>query len=308
VSVPSERLDFVVAGERPDGRPPLDETRVPSRWGVVMRRFLGRRLALAGLLVLALLFVFAFVGPYLTRWSYTDKDYAAFLSGPSADHWFGTTQTGGDVYALTVRGMQKSLIIGLLVALFSTGLAAVVGAFAGYFGASVDRSLMWIVELLLVLPSFLLVAILSPLFRGRTWLLFVVLLAAFSWMVTARIVRGMTISLREREYVLAARYMGLSGPRIIFRHILPNISSLLIIDATINVSGAIIAETGLSYFGFGVQPPDVSLGTLIADGTPSAVTFPWLFGFAAGLLVLIVLSVNLVGDGLRDALDPTSGA
>jgi len=257
VSVPSERLDFVVAGERPDGRPPLDETRVPSRWGVVMRRFLGRRLALAGLLVLALLFVFAFVGPYLTRWSYTDKDYAAFLSGPSADHWFGTTQTGGDVYALTVRGMQKSLIIGLLVALFSTGLAAVVGAFAGYFGASVDRSLMWIVELLLVLPSFLLVAILSPLFRGRTWLLFVVLLAAFSWMVTARIVRGMTISLREREYVLAARYMGLSGPRIIFRHILPNISSLLIIDATINVSGAIIAETGLSYFGFGVQPPDV---------------------------------------------------
>ena len=308
MSVPSERLDFVVAGERPDGRPPLDETRVPSRWGVVMRRFLGRRLALAGLLVLALLFVFAFVGPYLTRWSYTDKDYAAFLSGPSVDHWFGTTQTGGDVYALTVRGMQKSLIIGLLVALFSTGLAAVVGAFAGYFGASVDRSLMWIVELLLVLPSFLLVAILSPLFRGRTWLLFVVLLAAFSWMVTARIVRGMTISLREREYVLAARYMGLSGPRIIFRHILPNISSLLIIDATINVSGAIIAETGLSYFGFGVQPPDVSLGTLIADGTPSAVTFPWLFGFAAGLLVLIVLSVNLVGDGLRDALDPTSGA
>jgi peptide/nickel transport system permease protein len=307
VSVPGERLPFGAAREGGEDRPPLDETRVPSRWGVVMRRFLGHRLALAGLVVLALLFVFAFIGPYLTRWSYTDKDYAAFLSGPSADHWFGTTQTGGDVYALTVRGMQKSLIIGLLVALFSTGLAAVVGAFAGYFGAWVDRSLMWMVELLLVLPGFLVVAILSPLFRGRTWLLFVVLLAAFSWMVTARIVRGMTISLREREYVLAARYMGLSGPRIIFRHILPNISSLLIIDATINVSGAIIAETGLSYFGFGVQPPDVSLGTLIADGTPAAVTFPWLFGFAAGLLVLIVLSVNLVGDGLRDALDPSSG-
>jgi peptide/nickel transport system permease protein len=273
-----------------------------------MRRFLGRRLALAGLVVLVLLFVLAFAGPHLTRWSYTDKDYAAFLSGPSTDHWFGTTQTGGDVYALTLRGMQKSLIIGLLVALFSTGLAAIVGAFAGYFGAWVDRTLMWVVELLLVLPAFLIVAILSPFFRGRTWLLFVVLLAAFGWMVTARIVRGMTISLREREYVLAARYMGLSGPRIVFRHILPNISSLLIIDATINVSAAIIGETGLSYFGFGVQAPDVSLGTLIADGTPAATTFPWLFGFAAGLLVLIVLSVNLVGDGLRDALDPTSGA
>jgi peptide/nickel transport system permease protein len=187
-------------------------------------------------------------------------------------------------------------------------MAALVGSFAGYMGGWIDRSLMWFVDLLLVLPSFLIIAILSPTFRGKTWLVFVVLLAAFLWMVTARIVRGMTISLREREYVLAARYMGVPAPVIIFRHILPNISSLLIIDATINVSAAIISETGLSYFGFGVQPPDVSLGTLIADGTDSAVTYPWLFSFAAGLLVLIVLAVNLVGDGLRDALDPTSGS
>jgi peptide/nickel transport system permease protein len=166
---------------------------------------------------------------------------------------------------------------------------------------------MWFVDLLLVLPSFLIIAILSPTFRGKTWLVFVVLLAAFLWTVTARIVRGMTISLANREYVLAARYMGVPAHRIIFRHILPNISSLLIVDATINVSAAIISETSLSFFGFGVQPPDVSLGTLIADGTPSAVTYPWLFGFAGGILVAIVLAVNLVGDGLRDALDPTSG-
>src|SRR4029077_2370462 len=116
----------------------------------------------------------------------------------------------------------------------------------------------------------------------KTWLVFVVLLAAFLWMVTARIVRGMTISLREREYVLAARYMGVPAHRIIFRHILPNISSLLIVDATINVSAAVISETGLSYFGFGVQPPDVSLGTLIADGTSAATTYPWLFRLGAG--------------------------
>ena len=126
---------------------------------------------------------------------------------------------------------------------------------------------MWIVDLLLVIPSFLIVAILSPTFRGKTWLILVLLLAAFLWMITARIVRGMTISLREREYVLAARYMGVRDRTIITRHILPNVASLLIVDATINVSAAIIAETGLSYFGFGVQPPDVSLGTLIADGT-----------------------------------------
>lgn len=308
MSVPSDQLAALLPGDQPirEG-PPLDETRVPSRWRVVFRRLVAKRLALLGLVLLVALFALAFLGPFLTKWSYTDHDFDAFLQGPSGEHWFGTTQTGADVYALTLRGMQKSLIIGLLVALFSTGLAALVGAFAGYLGGWVDRVLMWFVDLLLVLPSFLIVAILSPTFRGKTWLVFVVLLAAFLWMVTARIVRGMTISLREREYVLAARYMGVPARVIVFRHILPNISSLLIIDATINVSAAIISETGLSYFGFGVQPPDVSLGTLIADGTNSAVTYPWLFGFAAGLLVLIVLAVNLVGDGLRDALDPTSG-
>jgi glutathione transport system permease protein len=306
MAVPSDSLTQVAPQTEGD-QPPLDETRIASRWGILFTRFRRRRLAMFGLGVLVFLFLLAFVGPHLSQWEYTDHDFDAFLQGPSVDHWFGTTQTGGDVYALTLRGMQKSLIIGILVALFSTGLAALVGSFAGYFGGWVDRALMWFVDLLLVLPAFLIIAILSPTFRGKTWLVFVILLAAFLWMVTARIVRGMTISLREREYVLAARYMGVPSHRIIFRHILPNISSLLIVDATINVSAAVISETGLSYFGFGVQPPDVSLGTLIADGTPAAVTYPWLFGFAAGLLVAIVLAVNLVGDGLRDALDPTSG-
>jgi glutathione transport system permease protein len=308
MSVPSDQLVTILPGQKPDGEEPApDETHIDSRWRLVFRRFRRRRLAMAGLVVLVFLFLLAFVGPYLSKWSYTDHDFNAFLEGPSLDHWFGTTQTGGDVYALTLRGMQKSLVIGLLVALISTGIAALVGSFAGYMGGWIDRALMWFVDLMLVLPSFLIIAILSPTFRGKTWLVFVVLLAAFLWLVTARIVRGMTISLREREYVLAARYMGVPARKIIFRHILPNISSLLIVDATINVSAAVISETGLSYFGFGVQPPDVSLGTLIADGTQSATTYPWLFGFAAGILVALVLAVNLVGDGLRDALDPTSG-
>ena len=307
MSVPSDAIAVLLPADDDPGKAPLDETRVPGRWSIVWRRFLTHRLAVMGLGVLVFLFVLAFLGPYIGQWDYTDRDFNSFLQPPSAEHWFGTTQTGGDVYALVLRGMQKSLIIGLLVALVSTSVAAIVGSFAGYFSGGTERVLMWIVDLLLVLPSFLIVAILSPTFRGDTWLVFVVLLAAFLWMVTARIVRGMTISLREREYVLAARYMGVPPRRIIFRHILPNMSSLLIIDATINVSAAIIAETGLSYFGFGVQPPDVSLGTIIADGTTSAVTYPWLFGFAGGLLVIIVLAVNLVGDGLRDALDPSSG-
>ena len=279
-----------------------------SRGRLVLRRFRNERLAVAGLLVLVLLFIAAFIGPLLLRWSYTDRDFNTFLQGPSSSHWFGTTQTGADVLALTLRGMQKSLIIGLLAAVIATGIAAVVGAFAGYFGGWVERSLMWFVDLMLVLPSFLIIAILSPSFRGRTWLIFVALLAGFLWMVTARIVRGMTIALRDREFVQAARFMGVSAPRIIFRHILPSMSSLLIIDATLNVSAAITGESALSYFGFGVQPPDVSLGTIIADGTSAAVSYPWLFAFPAGALVLIVMAVNVIGDGLRDAFDPTSRA
>ncbi|MEA2670173.1 MAG: glutathione transport system permease protein [Chloroflexota bacterium] len=279
-----------------------------GRGRLVLRRFLRRRLAVGGLVVLALLFLLAFAGPSISRWDYRSHDFDAFLQPPSWSHWFGTSQIGEDVYAQTLRGLQKSLIIGLLTALFSTGIAAVVGSCAGYFGGWADRVLMWFVDLLLVLPGFLIIAILSPTFRGRTWLLFVLLLAGFSWMITARVVRGLSLSLREREFVQAARFMGVPPAVIIARHLLPNMSSLLIIDATINVGGAILAETGLSYFGFGVQPPDVSLGTLIADGTRSALTFPWLFLFAGGLLILTVLAVSVVGDGLRDAFDPNAAS
>jgi peptide/nickel transport system permease protein len=294
---------LIAAAEEAAAAQPADFQGV-TRGRLVLRRFLRRKIAVVGLLLLALLFVLAFAGPRISPWSYTDKDFSAFLQPPSAEHWFGTTQIGQDVFAQTMRGLQKSLVIGLIAAVFTTGLSAVVGAFAGYFGGWVDRVLMWLVDLLLVLPSFLIIAILSPTFRGKTWLLFVVLLAAFSWMITARVVRGLALSLREREFVQAARFMGVPGPMILFRHLLPNMGSLLVIDATINVALAIIAEAGLSYFGFGIQPPDVSLGTLIGAGTESALTFPWMFLFSGGLLILTVLAVSFVGDGLRDALDP----
>lgn len=277
-----------------------------SRGRLVLRRFLRHRLSVLGLACILLLYALAFLGPLLTPWGYAEQDPTAYLTPPSGQHWFGTTQIGEDVFAQTLRGLQKSLTIGLLVGVFSTAIAAAVGTAAGYFGGWVDRGLMWVVDLLLVIPNFLIIAILSPAFRGKTWLILVVLLAAFSWMITARIVRGLTLSLREREFVLAARFMGVPAWRIIARHIAPNMASLLIIDSTITVGTAILTETGLSFFGFGVQPPDVSLGTLIASGTNSALTFPWLFMFSGGLLALTVLSVNFVGDGLRDALDPTS--
>ncbi|GAA1969450.1 ABC transporter permease [Catenulispora subtropica] len=297
--------DFVVAEE--DTAIPPAEPVALSRGRIVLRRFRRRRLAVAGLVILLFMFALAFIGPHLNSWGYKDKDYENFLTGPSATHWFGTTQIGSDVYAQTLRGLQKSLVIGLLAAVLSTGVAGVVGATAGYFGGWADRVLMWCVDLLLVLPSFLILAITSPLFHGRTWLLFVILLAAFNWMVTARMVRGLARSLREREFVTAAEVMGVHPLRIITRHLLPNMASLLIIDATLNVGGTIIAETSLSYFGFGVQPPDVSLGTIIADGTDSAMSFPWLFYPAGLMLILTVMAVAFIGDGLRDAMDDAAG-
>ncbi|SEN50855.1 ABC transporter permease [Actinacidiphila rubida] len=278
----------------------------PGRTRVVLRRFAAHRTALAGLAVVVLLFVLAFAGPHLTHWSYSDVDYTALRSAPSARHWWGTNRIGQDVFAQTVRGLQKSLVIGLLVGVLATGAAAAVGACAGYFGGWTDRLLTFTTDLLLIFPGFLVISVVSPRLKGGGWLVFAFLLAFFAWMVTARVVRSMTISLREREFVRAARYMGVGPVRIIVRHILPNVASFLIIDATIAVGTAVMSETALSYFGFGVQPPDVSLGTLIADGTTAAVTYPWMFFFAAGLLVVFVLAVNLIGDGLRDALDPTS--
>jgi peptide/nickel transport system permease protein len=279
-----------------------------SRGRLVLRRFLRQRLALVGLAMVVLLCSAAYLSPFAAPWRYDELDTRAFLAPPSASHWFGTTQTGFDMFALTMRGLQKSLVIGLLGAVMATALAAVVGAFAGYFGGALNAVLLTLVDLLLVLPSFLIIAILSPAFRGETWLVFVFLLAVFQWMITARIVRGTTLSLKEREFVQAARLMGVPGWRIIFRHILPNMASLLIIDATINVSSLILAEVGLSFFGFGVQPPDVSLGTLIGNYAGAALTYAWEFYFPVGFLVLLVLAINLVGDGLRDALDPTAGA
>lgn len=277
-----------------------------SRGQLIRRRFFRNKTAVFGLGVIAFMFVFAFGGPYISQWSYSENDFSSLLKGPSWSHWFGTTQVGVDVFAQTTRGLQKSLIIGLLVAVFSTGLSAIVGAFAGYLGGRTDRSIMWFVDLLLVLPSFLVLVILSRFYQGKTWLLLVVGLTIFDWMITARVVRGLAMSLRERDFVRAARYMGVPTRKIVFRHLLPNMASVLIIAATLNVGGAILAETGLSYLGFGVAAPDVSLGTLIAEGTGAALTYPWLFLFAGSILVLTVLAVSFIGDGLRDAFDPGS--
>ena len=276
-----------------------------SRRSLVIRRFLRNRPAVVALVLLVVLFIGCYGLPPLLPYDYNALDYHGLLQPPSVKHWFGTNALGQDLLARTLRGMQKSMLIGFCVAAISTSIAATVGSIAGYFGGWRDRALMWLVDLLLVVPSFILIAIVTPRIKNSIFWL-IVLLAIFGWMVSSRMVRGLTMSLREREFIRAARFMGVPDRRVIMRHILPNVASILIIDATLNVGYAVLAETGLSFLGFGIQPPDVSLGTLIADGTPSTTTFPWVFLFPAEALVLIVLCANITGDGLRDALDPGS--
>ena len=281
-----------------------------SRRRLIWRRFRRNRTAMVGLTIFAILALLAIIGPrWLARWGYTELDRGYYLKGPSARHWLGTTQQGKDLFAMSMRGLGKSMIIGLVVGVCATAISATVGAAAAYFQGWTERVAMWVIDLLLVLPSFIITAIVlrnvSP--GNGIWLL-IVFLIGFGWMLSARVVRTLTMAVRDREYVTAARYMGVSGFRIIFRHIIPNISSLLIVDATLGIAGAVLAETSLSFFGLGIRPPETSLGTLIGEGARMATTFPWTFLAGAVPLVLMVLSVNFIGDGLRDALDPTSAS
>lgn len=260
-----------------------------------------------GFIAICIIGLWALLGPVFYPFDALQRDPLNMGMGPTQLHWFGTNGIGQDVYAQTLVGLQKSLVIGLIAGPLGTLIAAIAGSVAGYMGGTVDKVIVWCINLLLVLPSFILLVILSPLFQGLSWVFLTIFLAAFSWMVMAQVIRSQTRSLRNQDFVKAARFMGVPMPTILRRHIIPNVASLLIIDATLGVVAAIMAETSLSYFGFGVRAPDVSLGTLLAEGTSAAVTRPWLFVFPAGVLVATLFAVSLIGDALRDAVDPTSG-
>ncbi|MDO4792290.1 MAG: ABC transporter permease [Buchananella hordeovulneris] len=279
-----------------------------SRRTILWRRFKRNKTALVGAVGLIVIALVALFAPVLSPWDYTVPDQTAFLKPPNSAHWFGTDSGGFDMFAMTIEGLRKSLLIGLVVAGLQTTIAAFVGASAAYFGGWFDRITLWLVDLLLVVPAFLLIAVLAHSTgkaSGSVWVL-IGLLAAFGWMLSSRVVRSLTLSVRSLDYVTAARYMSVPSFTIIVKHILPNISSLLIIDATLGVASAVLSETTLSYFGFGVQAPEVSLGTLISYGQARATTHPWLFMPPAMVLTLTLVCVNFVGDGVRDALDPSS--
>ncbi|MGA7206292.1 MAG: ABC transporter permease [Specibacter sp.] len=288
--------------------PEIIRSRKPiSRFRLIVSRLRSTPRFWVGIVGLGAIILWAIFGLVPNAWNATDLDVYNMGSSPTALHWFGTSDIGEDIYAQTIVGLRKSLIIGLLVGPMAAIIAGVVGAVAGYLGGWWDKTIIWFIDLLLVLPSLFLFILLSPIFKSLSWVALIFLLAGFGWMVLARVIRTQTMSLRERDFIKAARFMGVDTWTIIRRHVLPNVSSLLIIDATLGVGVAILSETTLSFFGFGIQAPDVSLGTLLAAGQTAAGTRPWLFIFPAAILVFTVLCASLIGDALRDAVDPTSG-
>ncbi|MCZ2404320.1 ABC transporter permease [Paenarthrobacter sp. Z7-10] len=284
------------------------QARPSSRARIIFSKLAHTPRFWVGAVTLAVIVLWSLFGLAGYTYNAVGLDVMAMNTAPTAAHWFGTDQIGADLYAQTIVGLRKSLIIGFVVGPVSALLAGFIGALAGYLGGVWDRIIVWFIDLLLVLPALYILIMLYPLIKGGSWVIVMVYLAVFSWMILARVIRAQTSSLRDRDFVKAARFMGVKTSTIIRRHIIPNVSSLLIIDATLGVGAAILTETTLSYFGFGVQPPDVSLGTLLSSGTGAATTRPWLFVFPAAILVITVLATSLAGDALRDAVDPTSGA
>lgn len=281
--------------------------KVRTQREIVFSRFLKHRAAVVSLILFLLVVLFAFIGPLLWSQSYTVMSND-IQSPPSGTHPFGTDSNGYDLFADVMHGTARSLEIALSVAIASTVFGAIYGAVAGYYRGWIDMLLMRIADLILTIPAIVLAIIIADKFSANiatAWYFLSLILAALFWPVCARIVRGQVLSLREKEYVEAARALGAKDGRIILRHILPNCLGSIIVVLTLTVANTVLVETALSFLGFGVQPPDTSLGTLVSNGQ-SAIQdgFPWLFYFPALFIILIVLTINFIGDGLRDAFDP----
>lgn len=273
-----------------------------SQWQQAARRFLRHRVAMASLFVFILLVLFAFVGPLLWRYKYTDLTPDNSV-GPSLKHPFGTDNLGVDGLAAIMRGTQQSLKIAISIAVLAVVVGSIWGVVSGYFLGVVDSALMRFADLVLTVPGLALAAALAHNTTGSWWIIALVL-GALSTPYVARVVRGVVLSLREREFVEAARALGASNTRIMFRHLIPNALAVIIVNATLLIAAGILAETALSYLGFGVRSPDTSLGLLISIAQGAVDTRPWLFYFPGIFIILIALTVNFIGDGLRDALDP----
>jgi ABC-type dipeptide/oligopeptide/nickel transport system permease subunit len=277
-----------------------------SQTQMVLRRFMAHKLAVGSLIIFILVVVVSLVGGRFWKYGYADIT-DEFSSPPSLEHPMGTDDIGHDTLAQVLRGAQKSVQVALLVAFLATTIGTVIGALAGYYRGWIDSALMRFTDLVLTIPSIAILAVLAATVtqQAGNWFFIGLVLALLQWTYIARVVRGTFLSLREKEFVEAARALGASDARIMFRHLLPNATGSIIVNATVTVAIAILLETALSYLGLGIQPPDTSLGLLVSTGQQAATTRPWLFYFPGLVIIVIALTINFVGDGLRDAFDPT---
>lgn len=269
-------------------------------------RFKRHRLSIIGTVLLVLVTLAFYIGPYFVSYGYEEVNVLDARQGPSWGHPFGTDDLGRDLLARALRGGQYTIRIAIITALLATFFGTVMGAVAGYFSGLLDNGISFIVNVMLSVPGILILIVFGLKFGSRPNTL-AVLIAALSWLRAQRLVRAQVSQLKEMEYVQAARAAGASSLRILARHLLPNVLGTLLVEITLLVGSAIILESTLSFLGLGVQPPDTTLGTLIAEGKGSLDTRPSRVLIPGALVTTIILSVNFIGDALRDAIDPKSG-
>jgi oligopeptide transport system permease protein len=275
-----------------------------SLWQDARRRLLRNKAAVTSMILLAIFILAALIGPLVLAYRYDEITKTDVMLPPlSGAHLFGTDSIGRDRLAKMLIGLRISLAIGVVATMVSLVIGVTWGAIAGYFGGAVDEIMMRIVDVLYSLP-FLFIVILLMVVFGRNIFLIFVAIGAVEWLTLARIVRGQTLSLRSSEFVEAARAAGLSGGQIIARHIVPNVLGPVVIYVTLTIPGVILVESFLSFLGLGVQEPLTSLGALISSGANNMELGPWLLIFPSVLMVVTLGSLNFIGDGLRDAIDP----
>lgn len=273
-------------------------------WTDARRRFVSNPVAMGAVILVGALILLTLIGPFTNPNAFDHLDWTQVASAPGLAHahWFGTDRLGRDLFVRTLAGTRVSLSIGLTATAVSVGVGVLYGAVSGYFGGRVDQIMMRIIEILSGLPLIFFVIFLTVLF-GRSLFLLFAAIGAVGWLTMARIVRGQTLSIRQKEFIEAAIASGATAPRIILKHIVPNVIGPVIIYATLTIPQVILFESFLSFLGLGVQEPRASLGTLIAEGAAEMESAAWMLLIPGAFLTLLLLCLNIVGDGLRDALD-----
>lgn len=294
--------DFVVVGCIGEDKESINRP-VMTYWQDARRRLKQNKIAILSILILTFICFFTVFGPFFSNYDYTTQDLTRTHEISSFDHWFGTDELGRDIFTRVWVGGRVSLLIGLVGTVISLTIGCFYGGVCGYFGGKVDAIMMRIVEILVGIP-YMIVVILASVVLGKGVSSLIIALCITSWTGSARLIRGQIIQLKESEYVLAARALGANSTRIIFKHLIPNTLGLIIVNMTFEIPGFIFAEAFLSFVGLGVQPPNTSWGAMASLGQQQMDFFPHELYFPAAAISITMLAFNLLGDGLRDALDP----